>query len=114
MFGPRFGFIQPGAVRAALLSGPGFAISLHAILLGVSRDVSATRKRLAPDKEKSGRLFVVISLMKCATGSRAQSFEIEVYERKVHAQACRSFFSCDLAHCLLQCPSRPPCLLRFF
>ena len=32
----------PGAVRAALLSGPGFAISLHAILIGVPRNVSAT------------------------------------------------------------------------
>ena len=24
-----------------------------------------------------------------------------------------SFCTCDFAHCLLQCPSRPPCLLRF-
>ena len=38
----------PSAMRAALLSAPGFAVSLHAILTVVSRSVSASQSRTGP------------------------------------------------------------------
>ena len=51
----------PGAMRAALLSGPGFATSLHAILVGLSRNVSATRSawRLRSSRSTSTKVVAV-------------------------------------------------------
>ena len=43
---------RPGAMRAALLSRTGFVISLHAILIGVSLNVSATQSAWRPSSSR--------------------------------------------------------------